>query len=453
MQGIDVAGNMALYSPEVESCVLGGIVKQIAAGNGSIVHAVSEDDFWLGSNRIVFNAIKSLYSKKAPIDLITLNSEISALYPKSTGEDIVSACDAVMNGMLYTNLDQYIDLLKQASMRRKIISIAETMTKSAIDMTEDMTVLCENVVAQMRGLSTSSSVWASMSDVMVSTFDDIEMRQKGEITGIETGVRDIDRAIGGFFPGEFAVIGARPSVGKSAFGMQIAVDAAKQGKHVCFVSCEMIDSQFGQRLISSATLIDGMKLRNAKIDENEWEVIVDAMQRYAGLPISFTFGTKTIEDIKADIQRKTDMAECDIVIVDYLQLLKTKRKFELEYERVAYISHMLKQMSTEFKIPVIALAQVKRQNNNGRSRCPVLDDLRSSGDIEQDADTVIFLHRPDDADDVAVDRRDKPYYTEIANSGMQYIVFSVAKQRQGQTGIIGAIFDPAHMKYMSIDRS
>lgn len=214
----------------------------------------------------------------------------------------------------------------------------------------------------------------------------------------------------------------------------------------------MVDSQFGQRLISNTTKIDGMKLRSAKLEAEDWELIGDAMCQYSALPISFTFGTKTIEDLRNDVQRKIDLGECDLVVIDYLQLLKTKRRFDIEHERVGYISHALKQMTTDFKIPVVALAQAKRQNNNGRARCPVLDDLRSSGDIEQDADTVIFLHRPDDSYDTAIDERDKPYFDTLTRNGLQYIAFSVAKQRQGQTGIIGAIFDPAHMRYISMDR-
>lgn len=452
LQPLDIAGNMALYSPETEACVLGGIVKKIGCGNTGIVYAVNEDDFWLPSNRMIYRAIRSLCEKKAPIDMVTLDDEVTRLYPKASGEDTVAIIKAVSNGILYPNLDRYIDMLKQSSMRRKIIALADEMTTSAMDISEDISVLLDRVRAELRDMVSTRSEWKSMTDVMVATFEDIEKRQKGEIVGIKTGVHDVDRATGGFFPGELAVIGARPAVGKSAFGLQIAVEAASKGHHVCFVSCEMIDSQFGQRLISNTTQIDGMKLRSARITDEDWMLIADAMGQYSSLPISFTFGTKTIEELRNDVQKKVDLGECDLVVIDYLQLLKTKRRFDIEHERVGYISHALKQMTTDFKIPVVALAQAKRQNNNGRARCPVLDDLRSSGDIEQDADTVIFLHRPDDSYDPAIDDRDKPYFDTMASKGLQYIAFSVAKQRQGQTGIIGAIFDPAHMRYISMER-
>lgn len=447
---LDIAGYSALYAQDAERSVLGGIVKRIEHGEGRAVYAVNEDDFWLPNHRRIYQVIRTMYERKEPIDLITLDAEMTRLYPNEQfASDLLKA---VCDGIYYCNFDQYVELLKQATIRRKLVELADEMTTSANDITEDMMVLTDKVRAKLRDMIQTQSAWRTMTDVMISTFDDIEKRQKGEIVEIKSGVYDIDRATGGFFPGELAVIGARPSVGKSAFGLQIAVEAAARGHKVCFVSCEMVDSQFGQRLISNTTKIDGMKLRSAKLEADDWEQIGEAMCQYSALPISFTFGTKTIEDLRNDVQRKVDLGECDLVVIDYLQLLKTKRRFDIEHERVGYISHALKQMTTDFKIPVVALAQAKRQNNNGRARCPVLDDLRSSGDIEQDADTVIFLHRPDDSYDPAVDERDKPYFDSLASNGLQYIAFSVAKQRQGQTGIIGAIFDPAHMRYISMER-
>lgn len=452
MQPLEMAGNAALYSQEAEKCVLGGLVRRVQEGRKGIIYAVSEDDFFLESNRRIYRAIRSLTEKKTGIDLITLDNEMRRMYPESAREDLDPMLKAVTEGILYYNTEKYVEILKEASIRRKLIALAEAMAGQAMDRGEDVQALVDGVRAKLREMIQTRNEWETMTNVMVATFEDLEKRQKGEIVGIKSGVADVDRATGGFLSGELVVIGARPAVGKSAFGLQIAVEAARRGHKVCFVSCEMVDAQFGQRLISSTTQIDGMKLRSADISADEWEKIVDAMGQYASLPVSFTFGSKTIEDLRGEVQRKVELKECDMVVIDYLQLIKTRRRFDIEHERVGYISHALKQMTTDFKIPVVALAQAKRQNNNGRARCPVLDDLRSSGDIEQDADTVIFLHRPDDEDDPTIDRRDRGCLARLANIGLQYIVFSIAKQRQGQTGAIGAIFDPAHMRYISMDR-
>ncbi|MDO4356905.1 MAG: DnaB-like helicase C-terminal domain-containing protein [Clostridia bacterium] len=458
IQPLEVAGNAALYARDAEASVLGGIAHSTNAdsrlnfGKGNMIFALEEEDFWLPSNRKIYRVLRSLIERREPLDLITVDAEMERLYPNATGEDTAQLIANYTKGAMYFCTERYIEIVKEASVRRKLLAMADEIVRGAMDGGEDVNVLVDTIRARLRDMIQTQSAWRTMMDVMLSTFEDMEKRQKGEIKGIQSGVADVDRATGGFFPGELAVIGARPAVGKSAFGLQVALQASISGHKVCFISCEMVDSQFGQRVIASGTMIDGMKLRGANLSADDWMQVTEAMGDYSSLPISFTFGTKCVEDLRNDVQRKVDMGECDMVIIDYLQLLKTKRRFDVEHERVGYISHMLKQMTTDFKIPVVALAQAKRQNNNGRARCPVLDDLRSSGDIEQDADTVIFLHRPDDASDNTVDARDRPYFDALADKGFQYIVFSIAKQRQGQTGMIGAVFDPAHMRYYSMER-
>ena len=452
MQPLEIASNGALYNAEAERGALGGIISHIQRGEKNMIHALNEDDFWLDSNRRIYCAVRSLVQKDTPVDLITLDEELTRMYPKAAATAPGDLVGCVSASMHYFNTATYVEMVQSAAIRRKLISLADELANGAGDRTEDVDVLIDSARAKLRDMVKAKSAWSTMSEVLLATYEDIEKRQKGEIVGIKSGIAELDRATGGFFPGELAVIGARPAVGKSALGLQISANAAMDGYRVCYVSCEMIDSQFGQRLFSRQTNIDGMKLRAAKLDDDDWAAIADAMVVYADLPISFTFGTKTIEELRNDIQRKVDMDECDIVVVDYLQLLRTKRRFDIEHERVGYISHALKRMTTDLKIPVIALAQAKRQNNGGRARCPVLDDLRSSGDIEQDADTVIFIHRPDDSYDPAIDERDRPYFDDLISNGKQYIAFSVAKQRQGQTGIIGAAFDPAHMRYYTMDR-
>lgn len=446
----DMQNAAALRADEAEACALGGIARRIQSGKPNAIHMVCEEDFFVDSHRKIYCAMRSLCEQKREIDLITLDEEIMRLYPKANiAKDMTHVLAQTIS---YVNLERYVEIIREASTRRRMIAIADELAQSAMDKSVDVAAATDIIRAKLRAMVQVRSTWQTTEDVLVATMTYLEKVQKGEIVGIQSGVADIDRATGGFFPGELAIIGARPSVGKSAFGLQIAIEAAKSGHRVCFVSCEMVDSQFGQRLLSRTADVDGMKLRSARIDDEDWIRIAEALGLLSGLQISFTFGTKTVEELRGDIQSKVECGECDMVIVDYLQLLRTKRRFDMEHERVAHISHMLKEMTTDFKIPVVALAQVKRQNNNGRARCPVMDDLRSSGDIEQDADTILFLHRPDDAGDPAVDSRDRPYFDALEDSGKQYIAFSVAKQRQGQTGIIGAAFDPAHMRYLSMER-
>lgn len=452
LSAAQAAGRAALHNRDAEACVLGGIASRIESGKRNAIYAIGEDDFFFPNHRMIYCAMRSLCESKKPVDLVTVDEEITRLYPKAGGDVTQDLVNALAQTVSFVNLDQYVEIVREAAMRRSLLAIADEITQSVSDKSTDVMAIMDTARAKLRNMAKSKSTWLTTGDVMMATYEYLERRVKGEIVGIKSGVADVDRATGGFFPGEMAIIGARPSVGKSAFALQISIDAASKGHKVCFVSCEMIAEQFGQRLISNSTKIDGMKLRNAEIADEDWVEIAQALGYLDGLPISFAFGSKPIEDLRNDIQYKVDLGECDMLVVDYLQLLKSKKRFEMEHERVAHVSRMLKEISTEFKIPVVALAQVKRQNNNGRARCPAMDELRSSGDIEQDADTIIFLHRPDDSSDAAIDDRDRGYFDTLQDHGKQYIAFSVAKQRQGQIGIIGAAFDPAHMRYLSMER-
>ena len=450
MTPTEMAANGALYNAEAESCALGGIAASIQRGQGGEIYAIREDDFFAGESRMIYRALRTLHERRTPTDLITLTEELRRLYPGANVEE--AAIDAVVNGSRFMNTGAYIAMVKETATRRRMIELAEKMIAGAADRTQDAAAAMEDARGSLRRMTETGGGWASMADVFSATYDDIEKRFKGEIKGIKSGVETVDRATGGFFPGELAIVAARPAVGKSAFALQTAMRAATDGYKVMFVSCEMIDSQFGQRLISNRGNIDGMKLRNAKLDEGDWERIVDVMSDYSGLPIRFAFGSQTVEEIRAEVQNMAEQEECDLLVVDYLQKMRTKKRFERDHERVAYISGILKEITTDLKIPVVALAQVKRQTAyTGKARCPGLEELKDSGSIEQDADTVIFLHRPDDSSDPSIDGRDEEWFDKLQDAGWQYIVFSIAKQRQGQTGLLGAAFDPSHMRYMTMD--
>lgn len=447
---LEIASSPVLYAQDAERAITGCLFHSDAMAK-EITSELSEDDFFLGSARRCFRVCKLLVARNEPVDYITCDAELNKLYPASEANETMSF--VVTCGTLGAwNLKQYLKIFKEAAVRRKLIDIGDRLAQMAMDVTEDVEVTMDTIRAELRNMVVTKSKWLSMMDVLLASYDWLEAKTLGKIRSMCTGVGDIDRATGGMFPGEMTIIGARPSVGKTAFGLQLAMSAAYSGANTCFVSVEMSPEQMGNRILAREGDVDGTKLRNAVLNDNDWLLITDAMSRCASLPISFLHGASTIETLRKEIQRKVDLNECDLVIIDYLQLLQTKRRFEKEHERLGYISRTCKQMSLEFKIPVIVLAQVKRQNNAGRSRCPVLDELRGSGDMEQDADNVIFLHRPDDDTDPTIDNRDRPYFYNLKQAGFDYMVFNVAKQRQGQVGYLGAAFNPAKMRYVDLDR-
>ena len=213
---------------------------------------------------------------------------------------------------------------------------------------------------------------------------------------------------------------------------------------------EMVDIGFGQRLLSHAAWVDGMALRKGELDDEAWGKLAAAMGDLGELQIDFMFDSTYVEDVVQSVLRKARHGEMDMLIVDYLQLMETRKKFDSDHLRVGYISRQLKKLATQANIPVIALAQVSRETDGGM---PSLRHLKDSGSIEQDCDGVLFLHRPSDANDPYIDDRDRPYFHGYAERGVVYICIGIAKQRQGAIGRTSVIFDPSLMRYIEIDRS
>ena len=301
----------------------------------------------------------------------------------------------------------------------------------------------------LRDLVITGHAWKSMQDVMLDTFSALERRAEGKEPRMSSGISSLDACTAGFHKGEFTILGARPAVGKSALGAYIALSAAAQGYKIAICSREMTSEQYGTRIFANATQIDSGKLRTGSLSEGDWEQITDAMTSNAGLPISFMFSTRYVEDLRMEVQKKVDANELDMLIVDYVQLMQTKQRFDKDYMRIAYVSKMLKDMTTDYNIAIIGLAQVGRSSEG---TMPTLAELRGSGDLEQDADNVIFLHRPEDQFDKYVNPADQALFAIAEQKGMQYVVINVAKQRQGQTGSTAVIFDPARMRFTAIER-
>lgn len=450
LQPLEIASSPVLYAGIAEANIIGCILKRPELLRKVLV--LSDDDFFSSSARKCFKAMKNMAAKRIPIDTVTLDTEITALYGEAESLEIMKW---VVNQTLAIggwNIEHHAELVKQASVRRQLIDLGDKMAQLAADPAEDADVIIEDMRSKLRGLVQVQGKWISIAEVLLAAYERLDDKANGMVKAQTTGITDIDRATGGLFRGELTIIGARPSVGKTACGLSMALTAAASGAHVLFVSAEMSKEQLGNRILANYGDVDGSKIRSAILEENDWDLLSEAMNVAAGLPMDFMVGTPPIEEIRNQIQNKVDAGECDLVVIDYLQLLRTKARFEKEHERIGYISRICKLMSTEFNIPVVVLAQVRRQNNGGRARCPALDELRGSGDIEQDADNVIFLHRPDDDTDPTIDKRDQPYFWALKNAGYDYIVFNIAKQRQGQVGLLGAAFNPSKMRYVSLDR-
>lgn len=442
------AGATNFASQEAEESVL---YSMLTKGDdlSAALNDVSERDFYFTEYGKVFRAIKATAAKGLAVDLVTVDATISELFPDE-GRMISNAMVACLHGgVSWRNIDSYIQIVKELSARRQSIQSVEEIISQLRDPTQDLGTVLDKLRTESRNIEVGKHKIVSMLDIMMATYEYLEKRAKGEEKSITTGIPNVDALIGGFFGGELTVIGARPSVGKSAFGANIAIEAAKKGFKVAVVSREMTDIQFGQRMISHDTFIDGMKLRKVDLSADDWCSIAEVLMPLSNLPISFMFTVRTVEDLRRECQKMVDKNELDMLIVDYLQLMHTTKNIKEEHLRVGYISKSLKDMATDFNIPIIALAQVNRDTDG---QMPTLKSLKASGDIEQDADGVIFLHRPSSENDPYVDPRDKEYFGMYEKQELTYICIGVAKQRQGAVGKACVLFNPAIMRYYPIER-
>lgn len=442
------AGANNFASQEVEESVLYSLLFN-DKDTSMLLGQISEGDFYYDEYAKIFRAVKATNAKQLKVDLVTVDAALGELYPQEQMTLSNTMVSLIKGRFLTRNIEDYITILKELSSRRRSIMVLDEIASKLRDPTQDMNELLDRLRTESRDIVISKHKWESMVDVLVATYEYLEKRAVGNEKAITTGIPNVDALVGGFFGGELTVIGARPSVGKSAFGANIALEAAKRGFKVAVVSREMTDIQFGQRMISREGCIDGMKLRKAEFGEEDWSVLAEAMNSLSSYPISFLFTIRTVEDLRVEVQRKVDKGEIDILIVDYLQLMHTAKRFREEHLRVGYISKALKDMAVDFNIPIIALAQVNRDTDG---QMPTLKSLKASGDIEQDADGVIFLHRPSSENDPYVDPRDKEYFGMYEKQELTYICIGVAKQRQGAVGKACVLFNPAIMRYYPIER-
>lgn len=435
---------------EAEENVLRRMLRDRGVAEETVTELVP-GDFSNRENGMVFKAIHGLVGRQKQIDLVSVDAEMTRLYGDQWTPETLARI-AVKNDYTvagWQNIRDHIQIIRDLSRRRMAISKLEELVAGLRDPTKDVGGTLSEISDTADRIDTGEADWVPMSDVLMSTFEYIERRQKGEIKAITTGLGNLDRLIGGFFAEELTIVAARPSVGKSAFGANIALAAANQGFKVGIVSCEMSKEGLGQRLLSHGSFVDGMQLRTANLDEEAWRKVADAMALMGDMPIQFLFDCSAVEDVVKTARKKARKGELDILIVDYLQFMETRARFREERLRIGYISHALKRLARRAHIPVIALAQVTRQ---GEGAMPTMKMLRESGDIEQDADGIIFLHRPDSPEDPSVNPRDRGALPVWKDKGLTYLALGVAKQRNGAIGQTNVLFDASIMRYAEIAR-
>ncbi len=415
-------------SVEAEVSVLGAMLQDSEA----VLRAIEQlkpDDFYQAEHRELFTVMTVLARQGTPIDLVTMHSELAR---KGTLDGVGG--DAYLMRILdsvptYANVKAYIDIVIQKSILRKLIQACQRISGECFsqqDTMENILASAEKAIFDIVMNRTDSETLVPLREVLVRTYDQIDelSRLHGEIGGVPTGFLDLDSMLTGMHPGELIIVGARPSMGKTSFAMNMAAHASlNKGKTVAVFTLEMPREQIAMRMLCSDAKVDMQKVRKGTLSDKDWSNLATSAQHMAGAPlyIDDTAGL-TPTQLRSRCRRLMMDKGLDLIVIDYLGLMRADGRVESRQLEVSEISRQLKAIALELKVPLVACAQLSRANKDRSDKRPVLSDLRDSGSIEQDADVVMFLHR------------EEYYNRETPDKNIGEVI--VSKQRSGPLGTV-----------------
>lgn len=411
---------------EAERAVLGAMLIEAAVipEIASILHPA---DFYLPSHQKICAAILCLWNRREPVDLITVTDAL-----KKTEQDISTADMAAMADLaLPSHAGAHARAVKEAAQKRKLLEVIREVEEDLYSSGHDALTIAGRLSSALSSLQNGGpKSFVHIGDVLVKTVKQIEeAHSKGDlVTGIPTGLKDLDERIGGIHPGELVVIAGRPGMGKTALGGTIAEGAAQRGYPVAFVTAETPAPKITQRLLARATGIENRNLRRGQVDELELRLIVEKAGAIGGLPLWFLDSDRSWDRIKAKIRAlKLREARLSLVVIDYVGLLSAPVPGGERYLEIGRISSEAKGLAMELELALVLLSQLNREVENRLDKRPKLSDLRESGCLEQDADIVGLLYR-------------EAYYNEKARP-WDLAELHIAKNRDGCTGVIRLRFD------------
>ena len=403
-----------------------------------VCEEVTEDMFFSDANKKIFSAIYELHQNKIPLDTTMLINEIEKRDNINTIGGVEYLSEVVDSVITAANIDYYIEIVREKALRRKLIEVSTSITTSAFDEDSETNDIIDNAEKNIFSVTQARKAgeFKTISDVMKTTQAQIEDLAKNdkEITGIATGFYDFDKLTSGLHANELIILAARPAMGKTAFGVNIAVNAAiNSKKNVALFNLEMSAEQLAMRMISAQGGIEQNKLKTGRLEHNDWKKVNEAMSELSNTNLFIVDASGiTVSEIRAKCRRlATQGPGLGLVVIDYLQLIQGSAKYAgNRQQEVSEISRSLKTMAMELKVPVIALAQLSRSVELRENKRPIMSDLRESGSIEQDADIVAFLYRDD-------------YYNKSAaeQTNISVTELIVGKHRNGSTGTIELLFE------------
>lgn len=429
---------------EAEQAVLGAIL----INSDALITAmerISSDDFYRGAHQRIFEAIVELAEDQEPVDLITLTS---LLQNKQQLEEIggVTYLSELANAVpTAANIDYYAAIVEEKSMLRRLIRTATQIVTNGYANEEDVGSMLSEAEAKILEISQrrSSSGFVVIRDVLMEVFEKVESlySNKGGATGVPSGFVDLDKMTSGFQRSDLIILAARPSVGKTAFALNVAQNVGVRAKEtVAIFSLEMGAAQLVQRMVCAEANVDANRMRTGYLEGDDWEKLTMAIGALSEANIFIDDSAQiTVADIRAKCRRLQQEKGLGMILIDYLQLIAGRGKGDNRQQEVSEISRTLKQIARELNVPVIALSQLSRGVEQRQDKRPMMSDLRESGSIEQDADIVAFLYRDD--------------YYDKESEKKNIIEIIIAKQRNGPVGTVELAFLKQFNKFVNMDRS
>lgn len=433
---------------EAEKAVLGALLLDKNSFD-SVVGVVTVRDFYLDSHRVIFEAIMNVYNRNRTADLVLLKNELDRMnkldavggiaYIAALAGDTTAAFNVVHHASIVAEKAQLRSLIEAGN---RIIS----MSYNGDEETAKIVDKAEKLVLDVGGAAKGDNSFVPTGEVLLTTMEHITALQnnKNGITGLRTRFTALDSMTRGLQPSDLIIVAARPSMGKTAFTLNIAQNVALDGKVVAFFSLEMSKEQLVTRLLASKAGIDSSLLQTGQLSEQQWERLIDASVKLGEAPlyIDDTPGLTT-QEMRAKLRRLKAEHGLDLIIVDYIQLMQgnaSGRGGENRQQEISDISRNLKLIAKEERVPLIALSQLSRAVDSRPDKRPVLSDLRESGSLEQDADIVAFLYR------------DK-YYNETSEKALEngdIAEVIIRKHRNGSLGTVDLLFQGEMTRFMNI---
>lgn len=406
-----------MYDEEVEKAVLYYIIFQNAD------YQIDESDFVNGRNIRIAKAIIQLRKEKKEISMLNVQSLI-----KANQTEVLQYISKLGDNIYGANEDNtYMKLIK-LSEKRKLFNLLQKAIGEIQD--EEADIYSQKLIKQLNEITQREEKEKTFTEKIAEATIDLEKKYNNQSDySLYTGLYDLDDMTCGLHNQELTIIGARPGVGKTTLALQIAENISRKDKNILFLSLEMSDTQIIQKMIARIGNVQSYRMRRGTLEDSDWERIANTAEELSKLKFNTNSSIRNIQELEVLARKLKNKDKLDLLIIDYIQLLRNKEKFNCREQEVADISRRLKLLSLELDIPIIALCQLNRNASNSE---PGLADLRESGSLEQDADNIIFLYKEDSESDE--------------------ITLKLAKQRAGQTGKIKLKFKKETSNFLNLRR-